>query len=202
MIMDSRLLLYEAALRVSVFFHVRLRPRVPVGVPCRCIGMHCSDRPRRLHGAGRCGRSTLTQGHHGTVNVCGVLNGVLYETPRTGATVSTAHCTRAQLHRVGTRTVRTGGRLVDTCRKVPGPSNLPGGTLTIQALRAVSEKWFHDLSSQNKFPWKWENKMLYLRVSYFFKIWKAKLSELSNLPQPQPLFNGIAVGLRGTSPHM
>ena len=66
----------------------------------------------------------------------------------------------------------------------------------------VLEKWFHDLSSQNKFPWKWENKMLYLRVSYFFKIWKAKLSELSNLPQPQPLFNGTAVGLRGTSQHM
>ena len=36
----------------------------------------------------------------------------------------------------------------------------------------------------------------------FFKIWKAKLSELSNLPQPQPLFNGTAVGLRGTSQHM
>ena len=67
---------------------------------------------------------------------------------------------------------------------------------------AVLEKWFHDLSSQNKFPWKWENKMLYLRVSYFFKICKAKLSELSNLPQPQPLFNGTAVGLRGTSQHM
>ena len=76
------------------------------------------------------------------------------------------------------------------------------GTASLVVIPAVLEKWFHDLSSQNKFPWKWENKMLYLRVSYFFKIWKAKLSELSNLPQPQPLFNGTAVGLRGTSQHM
>ena len=89
---------------------------------------------------------------------------------------------------------------------VQGPNCDTGGLPSLRrhplGTEAVLEKWFHDLSSQNKFPWKWENKMLYLRVSYFFKIWNAKLSELSNLPQPQPLFNGTAVGLRGTSQHM